>query len=153
MAAMDSGSSVLGAVKDARELAPPEGGGLRPSWTAPPRATRGALMGRRAALGLHRPMRLAPIAINHLAFPISERARALRCSHHQGRLLTLVDDKISRRSDDHGQRFDGQLDELYQRRTLAERARSRADKIAQLSAARGYLNNFNQRGGNSPHSS
>jgi hypothetical protein len=70
-------------------LAPPEGGGLRPSWTAPPRATHGALMGRRAALGLRRPMRLDPIAINHLlAFPISEGARALRCSHHRGRVLT-----------------------------------------------------------------
>jgi hypothetical protein len=46
-------------------------------------------MGRRAALGLHRPMRLDPITINHLAFPISESARPLLCSHHQGRLLTL----------------------------------------------------------------
>ncbi|MEZ4362729.1 MAG: hypothetical protein R3B48_21230 [Kofleriaceae bacterium] len=53
--------------------------------------------------------------------------------------IGLLDDKLSRRGDDHGTRFEGQLDALYQRRSLAERARAREAKIAHLSAARSYL--------------
>ncbi|MEZ4364580.1 MAG: hypothetical protein R3B48_30670 [Kofleriaceae bacterium] len=53
--------------------------------------------------------------------------------------IGFLDDKISKRGDDHGKRFEGQVDALFERRSLAERAQVREARLAHATAARAYL--------------